>query len=71
MLLQVPCETFARCAAKSKHPELWEGLVGDPYAPFLGRQPVFPSVHGMTDASGHGHHGILVNIDPRKDRPPR
>lgn len=43
---------FAKCAAESEYPELWQGLVGA-WLPFLG-----PSSK-LWDISGHGNHGTI------------
>lgn len=46
---------FARCAAESKYPELWRGLVGA-WCPFLG-----PTGWDLCDWSGHHNDGALAD----------
>lgn len=48
---------FARYAAESEAPELWEGVVGA-WLPFLG-----PTGSTLRDCSGLGRHGTLANMD--------
>lgn len=52
---------FARCAAESANPHLWDGLVGA-WWPFLG-----PTGGTLFDWSGYGNHGTLTNMAPATD----
>ncbi len=52
---------FARNAAESENPGLWQGLVGA-WASSLG-----PTGATLRDQSGRGNHGTLTNMDPATD----
>lgn len=52
---------FARSAAESAHPGLWEGLQGL-WVPALG-----PTGLTLFDVSGRKNHGALTNMDPATD----
>ena len=63
MSLLIPsCKSgFARNAAESEYPNLWDGLVGL-WAPFLG-----PTGLTLFDWGGRKNHGMLTNMDPATD----
>lgn len=52
---------YARSAAESAHPELWNGLVGA-WVPALGVQG-----NTLFDLSGHGNQATLQGMDPTTD----
>ena len=53
-------QRFARCAAESAHPELWDGLVS--VRDF--RHGVYIEIRDgqvVEDLRSHGNHGVLTN----------